>query len=431
VSKVLRVTEYGSIRCADTFSAADRTVTASQFHQLERFNERFEKRRKVTVFRYGARRTLVAQNFVGVIHLGPYQVEVLPKIEADEHKVRQNLLQMVANTLDLKLQGGVLGLLERTDHSILEVLIRLYCDLLWEALHKGMVRRYESQQENLVVLRGRLNIAHQLRHNIARPDRLHCTFDEFSQDNELNRVLKASLRILLVLSKTEASSRSIAELLFCFGEVADRPASSIRWELASTDRLNQRYAPLLRMARMFIEGASPDLTAGASDGFAILFDMNELFEEYIGRQVKRMQAQSGIRTVLQGPRHYLARRASGAQCFQMRPDIVVLKPDTPPIIVDTKWKRLKQNGTKEAISTADLYQMFAYSQSYNAKSVILLYPHNQELGDWKACRNRYYFENKSGGQGQQVLHIATVQLNDLKLVQTQLQSIFLSTLSNS
>jgi hypothetical protein len=131
-----------------------------------------------------------------------------------------------------------------------------------------------------------------------------------------------------------------------------------------------------------------------------------------------------------GPKHFLARRASGALCFQMRPDIVVLKPDTPPIIVDTKWKRLKQNGTKEAISTADLYQMFAYSQSYNAKSVILLYPHNQELGDWKACLNRYYFENNSGGQGQ-VLHIATVQLNDLKLAQTQLQSIFLRTLSSS
>ena len=215
MSKVLRVTEYQAIRKAEAFSASERTVTPVQFQQLERFNERFERQRKIKVFQYGTRNTLVAQNFVGVIHLGAYQVEVLPKIEATEHRIRQNLLQMVASTLNLKLHGNELGLLDRANQSILEVLIRLYCDLLWEAVHKGMVRRYESRQDNLVVLRGRLNMAQQLRHNLARPDRLHCTFDEFTQDNALNRALKAALRVLFRLAKTESSSKSLAELLFC------------------------------------------------------------------------------------------------------------------------------------------------------------------------------------------------------------------------
>jgi 5-methylcytosine-specific restriction enzyme subunit McrC len=423
VSKVLRVTEYQSIRCAETFSAADKTVTRAQFQQLERFNERFEKLRKVKVFKHGARNTLVAQNFVGVIDLGPCQVEVLPKIETDEHRVRHNLLQMVATTLNLKLHGGELGLMERTDQSILEVLIRLYCDLLWDAVHKGMVRRYEARQENLVVLRGRLNIAQQLRHNLARPDRLHCTFDEFTPNNELNRALKASLRILLELARTTASTRTIAELLFCFDEVDEVAHGSIRWERVVINRLSERYAPLLRMARMFIEGSSPDLTSGPGDGFAILFDMNELFEEYVGREVKRINAQSGIRTVLQGPKRHLARRVGGAPCFELKPDIVAFEDDGHPVVIDTKWKRLKQSGTREAISTSDLYQMFAYSRQYQANHVILLYPHHKELGEWKSRRNSYVFENHSEDGLEQMLSVSSIELVDLKLVPARLREI--------
>ena len=107
MSTVLRVTEYQSIRCWEAFSASERTVTPAQFLKLEQFNEQYERRRKVKVFQYGARNTLVAQNFVGVIHMGAYQVEVLPKIEADEHRIRRNLLQMVATTLNLKLHGSI------------------------------------------------------------------------------------------------------------------------------------------------------------------------------------------------------------------------------------------------------------------------------------------------------------------------------------
>ena len=109
MTKVLRLTEYQSIRKGESFSPSERTLTPAQFAQLERFNEEFERRRRVKVFQYGSRNTLVAQNFVGVIHLGTYQVEVLPKIEAETNRVRQNLLQMVAATLNLKLHGGELG----------------------------------------------------------------------------------------------------------------------------------------------------------------------------------------------------------------------------------------------------------------------------------------------------------------------------------
>lgn len=423
MSRILTVTEYQSIKRGQVFSAAERTVSAAQYLQLEQFNERFEQQCKVKVFQHGPRNSLVAQNFVGVIHLGSFQVDVLPKVHDDVSRLRRNLVEMVAGTLKLKLHGGVAGQMERSSHSVLEALVRLYCESLWQALHKGMVKRYETRQDNLVVLRGRLNVAQQLRHNLARPDRLHCSFDEFTPDNELNRVLKLSLRILLRLVNTEQTTRNIAELLMCFDEVGDVSASSLKWERVVIDRLSESYAPLVRMARMFIEGYTPDLVSGKSDGFAVLFDMNELFEEFVGRQVQRVTSLTGVRTLLQSPVLPLARLASGETCFQLRPDIVLMDGSAPKVVLDTKWKRLKVGMANDGLSTADIYQMHAYAQRYSVRNVVLLYPHFTELGLWKPLRNTYSFLSSNETEGLQSLSVATIDLENLKTVPSQLKSI--------
>lgn len=422
MSQILRVTEYKTIRCAEQFSAADKTVTRVQFERLQRFNENFERIRRVKVFQLGARNTLIAQNFVGVVQLGTFQVEILPKIDAEDFQVRRNLMQMVAQTLGLRLHGGLLGRLDKSDTTVLEVLLRMYCDLLWEALHKGVIRQYNSRNDNLTVLRGRINVSQQLRHNAARPDRLHCSFDEFTQDNEINRVLKLSLRKLLKLTKSADIERSLSELLFCFDQVVDVAAESVRWERVKVDRLSERYGPLIRMAKMFIEGQSPDISAGNTDGFAVLFDMNELFEEYVGRQVQLLTAKKGVRTLLQRPVLHLARRESGSPCFQMRPDIVVMNNEHASIVLDTKWKRLNPGVLQEAVSSGDLYQMYAYSQRYKVKNVVLLYPHHIDLGGWRPTRGRYFFE-KSDDESASILSVATVRLDDLKAVPSQLEAI--------
>lgn len=423
MNRVLTVTEYQSIKRGQVFSSTERTVTASQFLQLEQFNERFEKQRKVKVFQHGPRNSLIAQNFVGVIHLDSFQVEVLPKVHADESRLRRNLVEMVSGTFKLKLHGGVAGQMERSSHSVLEALVRLYCESLWQALHKGMVKRYEPRLDNLVVLRGRLNVAKQLRHNLARPDRLHCSFDEFTPDNELNRVLKLSLRILLSRVKTEQTTRNVAELLMCFDEVGDVSASSLKWERVVIDRLSESYAPLVRMARMFIEGFAPDLVSGKSDGFAVLFDMNELFEEFVGRQIQKVTSHTGARTFLQSPVLPLARLGCGASCFHLRPDIVLMDGSVPKVVLDTKWKRLKVGVVNDGLSSADVYQMHAYAQRYSVRNVVLLYPHYPELGAWQPLRNTYSFMVSNETVGLQFMSVATIDLENLRAVPGQLQLI--------
>jgi len=422
---VLQLREFDRIHCGEAFSAVTKTVTAQQQGELEKLSERYRLDRGVAVFQHGPKRSLVAQNFVGVINLGKHQVEVLPKIEGSVSQVRHNLASMVAATFGLTLHSGAQTQVGRVDETILDVMIRLFCEELWKALRQGMVRQYEVRSDNLVVLRGRLNVAQQLRHNLARADRLHCTFDEFTEDNPLNRALKAALRVLVKVVGSVGATKSVFELLFCFQEVEDLPSGSITWKQLGTDRLTQRYAPLLRMARLFIEGASPDLVSGKGDGFSILFDMNELFEEYVGRVAIRTFGQHGLRVSLQGPKRHLATSHIGRPAFELRPDIVVSNASGPVFIIDTKWKRLKEEAAREAVSSADMYQMVAYAHRYDAGEVVLLYPHHVGLREWRARRGTYHLEGLGlvAGAGPKKVVVATVDLVDLKTIPAQLLEI--------
>ena len=423
---VIAVQEYQRIYCGEAFDAATRTITPIQHRLLEKTCEEYKKRFGISPFDHGPRKSFVAKNFVGVVCLGRDQIEVLPKIESDTTQVRKNLSRMIASAADMDLHAPGIGEMDRTDDSVLEILVRLFCGYMWDMVRRGLVRKYIDRRENLSVLRGRLSVASQVRMNLARPDRLACDFDEFSENNLINQVLKAALRVLLPVVRSSGNQRNLTELLFCFQEVDDLLLTGIPWHLLVTDRLTRYLVPLLNLARVFIEGRSQDVLSGANSGFTLMFDMNELFEAYVGGVARKVLSTATLKVTLQGPHRYLARRPDGVAAFQLRPDIVISEGGKIRFIADTKWKRLKPADFRDGIASADVYQMYAYSSTYAAPEVILLYPHHAELGEWKARRAQYCLGNeKMLANPTRRIGIATIDLRDLTTVPTQLAQAFL------
>ena len=423
---VLAVCEYQRIDCGDKFDPENRLITEAQHRALERFSEDYKSRFKVDVLQHGPRRSLVVQNFVGVISLGKDQIEVLPKIEGHITQVRQNLVKMIASVFNLNIHFNDTSFVDKHSDTILEILIRMFCEQLWQAVRQGMVRRYVSRQENLPILRGRLSITNQIRLNLARPDRLACEYDEFNENNCINHVLKAALKILQRVANSQANQRHIAELLCCFDSVDTVAPSSISWKQISTDRLSIRYKPIIAIARLFIEGNSPDITSGKNDGFALLFDMNKLFEGYIGSMVRQVFGCKELTISLQGPKKHLASYSNGSPAFELRPDIVVSGTNSVEFVIDTKWKQLKEGASREGVTSNDAYQMYAYASKYGAPDVVLLYPHHGALGQWLPRRAEYWL-NAMLDQGVEVsrrISVSTINLQNLESVPHQLRQIF-------
>lgn len=172
--------------------------------------------------------TLSAQQYVGAVQIGHLTVEILPKVEGiDGTLMRRNLVAMLAVVLDLEISEGDIARVSTQRHGILEILIRLFCDKLFAQVHRGLVRRYEPRAEDLSVMRGRIGITEQIRLNSANPERLHCRFEEFQEDNPLNQILKACIRLLLKSSRELSNQRRLGELLLVFEGVSEVSRSAV------------------------------------------------------------------------------------------------------------------------------------------------------------------------------------------------------------
>ncbi|WP_457579568.1 McrC family protein [Ensifer adhaerens] len=337
------------------------------------------------------RHALRARGVVGILAAGDVSLEILPKIdvapgETLDHQnavIRKRLVHMLAVALDLKIDLGVITDLAWQRETLLEILIRIFCNKLTEALRKGMPRRYVTRDEDLSILRGQLDITRQFTRHAVNPSRLACRFDLLSEDTPLNRIMKAAVVRLARLSRRAANQQRLRELAFVYADITEEPVSALRWDQVVIDRTNRSWQELFAMARLFLQDRYQTTTGGVGEGTAMLFEMNALFEEYVGRLIARALAGTGLTVSLQAGRLFcLSAQDSGRALFQTKPDILIRQGGTVTHVIDTKWKRISAriDDPKQGVSQADVYQMMAYAQLYRAPRLTLLYPHHPGLG---------------------------------------------------
>lgn len=396
------------------------SVRPEQARQIEGLR----RRHGFDVFERTGEAMLSASHYVGAVQLGSVTIEVVPKVEGiDGTTMRRNLVAMLSTAYGLEVSVGEVASVATQRFGLLEYLVRLFVNRLFAELHRGLVRRYEAREENLTVLRGRVLIGEQIRRNTIAPERFYCGFEEFTEDNPLNRVLKAALRLLLAFSRNVDNQRSLAELLLAFEAVADVGRRSLPWKEIRIDRLNARYGPCLNLASLFLRQTPPDVTAGSAGGLSVFFDMNVLFEEYIGRVAAKTLRPLGYDVRLQEGRRYLVYdEVAERDAFLLKPDIVGRVGEKPVWIIDTKWKELSQQEAREGVAQADMYQMYAYAQRYECPDVVLMYPHHAGLGPAGGVR-RTYTVRRDDEAGTGRVRIATVDLTDLRTVPAQVKAV--------
>ena len=255
-----------------------------------------------------------------------------------------------------------------------------------------MPRRYVEYEDDLSALRGRLNVGRQFTRHAVNPSRLACRFDVFSEDTALNRIMKAAVVHLSRMSRSSANQQRLHELAFVYADIAEISPSALRWDEVTIDRTNRRWQELLDMARLFLLNRYQTTTGGTDQGTALLFEMNTLFEEYIGRLISRTLAGTDLTVSLQGGRLFcLSADTSERGLFQTRPDILIRRAGTVTHVIDTKWKRISSriDDPKQGVSQSDVYQMMAYAQLYHAPRLTLLYPHHPGLGRGELVHARH------------------------------------------
>lgn len=341
------------------------------------------------------RKGLRARGVVGVIATPGCQLEILPKIEGGgesrvpDSVLRQRLIHMLAVVYDLPIEAGAMTQLGWQRETVLELLIRLFCVKLTDAVRQGIPRHYLDHEDDLPTLRGRLDVTRQFSTLAVAPQKLACRFDALSPNIALNQVMRAVVSKLSRLSGAQDNQRALRELNLVYADVDNIPPNALRWHRIVLDRTNRRWRDLLSLARLFLSDRHQSTSAGTIDGHALLFEMNVLFEAYIERMLSQALVGTGLRVSSQGGhRDCLYEGETGH--FRTRPDLIVRQGNRIALIIDAKWKRMtpRIDDPRQGISQSDVYQLMAYGRLYDCPKVVLLYPHHGDLPP-EPIRRRY------------------------------------------
>jgi len=396
---------YGTDDATIPEAEADRIVAVAQASA-------FSGRGGEGVLEHG-RKGLRARGVVGVITAPGCQIEILPKIEGGRETaisnatLRSRLIHMLGVVHDLPIEVGAIAQLGWQRDTVLELLIRLFCAKLTDAVRQGMPRHYLAHEDDLPALRGRLDVTRQFSALAISPQKLACRFDALSPDIALNQVMRAAIAKLSRLAEAPDNQRALRELNFVYAEVANVPPNALRWDQIILDRTNRRWRDLVSLARLFLADRHQQTSAGTIDGHALLFEMNVLFEQYIAKVLSRALAGTGLRATAQGGhRDCLYEGDTGR--FRTRPDVIIRQDHRIALIIDTKWKRMTPQieDPRQGIGQADVYQLMAYGRLYDCPNVMLLYPHHADLPS-DPIRRRYAIAARDS---EEALFVATLDL---------------------
>jgi len=308
------------------------------------------------------RDSIKAKNYCGILHIEGEDFYILPKISNKADNNFHIFLYMLMCAYDVRVENESLASSANQQYKIIEIFIHLFTNALLKELQLGLFKQYITYQENLQVLRGKYLINENLKHNFTR-QKIYCEFDEFSPDNVLNQFFLYAINIFMRHSKDKKGLKMCEMIL---DEVSHRQIDINKLDI-HFDRMNNRYKKSFEIAIMILKHYIP-LFSKDRQSFAFLFDMNVLFENFVGKIIPnaKLQTQKNFGNL------------------QLKPDIMIEN-----LIIDTKYKKIQ---TRDNLSVADKYQMYVYGKNFQIKNTMLIYPKYQyeiredlQLGEADKC----------------------------------------------
>lgn len=304
---------------------------------------------------------LTPSSHVGAVEVGPLSVAVVPKIPVSR------VMFLISYALDPENWSSG-GFDYGEERSLTEAIIPGFVRQLQAALRRGVLEGYRTEEASLTTVRGRLRIGDQLRKRFGAAPPAEVAYDEFTEDIEENRLIKAALHRL---GGMRIRNRPLGRSLRRFDSALER-VGLVRYDPRSIPevrytRLNEHYRPPVELARLILRSDSYELRHGAVRGTSFLVDMNRVFEDFVV---------VALREALGASERSFPQGAKGRRLFLDRDHKVSLAPDVSwweggrcAFVGDVKYKALPVRG----VVHPDLYQLLSYVIACDLPGGLLVY----------------------------------------------------------
>ena len=260
-----------------------------------------------------------------------------------------------------------------------------------QQLKQGLYREYITRNEDLSTLRGKIDINGSIKLKMQKKQRLSCEYDELSENNKFNQIIKTTISLLLrQTGVSQKHKQELKKIVLFFDGVDEIDVLQIRWDMLKFQRNNQTYKMLLNICYFVLNGLLYSDEKGIYKVANFLDEqrMSSLYEKFILEYYKYHF--KGILTAnsTQIDWDYDESQSIAIEFLpKMQSDIMLThKESGKTLIIDAKYyTHSMQTGqfNKKTFHSNNMYQIFTYVKNYDTKndgsvSGMLLYAKTDE-----------------------------------------------------
>ena len=230
----------------------------------------------------------------------------------------------------------------------------------------GLGKEYIPRTEALSSLRGKIDITESIKTQALQRKQLVCSYDEFSVNSYMNRIIKSTVLLLLRADITKARKKELRKVLVFFDDVDVIDLYSVNWNM-QYNRNNQTYRMLISICFLVVKG----LLQTQSDGTTKLMDfldeqrMHRLYEKFILEYYRKEYPQI---TANASQIPWQLDDDMSAMLPVMQTDIM-LSHGEKTLIIDAKYyaHSTQIQYDKHSLHSGNLYQIFTYVKNKEAE----------------------------------------------------------------
>ncbi len=228
-------------------------------------------------------------------------------------------------------------------------------------LKRGLYREYINCSENLSTLRGKIEMNGTIKNLTSGQRKIFCSYDELSENNLLNQILKTTA-IFLLRHKDVDEKYKVAlkkEILF-FSGIEKISPTSIDWNKIHFSKNNQSYRILINVCRLILNGMIFSTDAGEYKlkSFLDEKELSWLYEKFLLAYYQKHFPQIKTSTT----RISWALDDDFKNLLPTMQTDVTLSQGEKILIIDAKFysRTTQKKFNSQKIHSGNLYQIFTY-----------------------------------------------------------------------
>lgn len=278
----------------------------------------------------------------------------------------QNIYYMLSYAFQVLNEQGYKSIETEQFDNVAELCATILSKGVSLQLKRGLGREYIDNTESLSSLRGRIDISESIKTRSMLKQQLVCSYDDFSENSYMNRIIKTTMELLLHADIAKARKKELRKLLVFFGNVDLLDVHTINWKV-QYNRNNQTYRILISICYLVVKGLLQTNTDGTTRLMDFLDEqrMCRLYEKFILEYYRKEFPQLSA-SASQIP--WSLDDGIGAMLPVMQTDIM-LTSGSKVLIIDAKYYSHTTQAQYDVrtLHSGNLYQIFTYVKNKEAE----------------------------------------------------------------